>query len=313
MKKKILITGANGQLGRVLADDLVEKYGHDAVLTTDIQKLTDSQNDFEFLDILNTVRLKEIIQDHKVTEVYHLAAILSAGGEFNPIKTWNINFNGYLSILELAKEKKIEKIFFPSTIAVFGQTTPKIETAQDVPLLPTTIYGISKTSGELLSNYYHLKYGVDVRSIRYPGIISYQSIPMGGTTDYAVEIFHAAMKGEKYNCFLAPDTRLPMMYIDDALRGTIELMEMDAKNISVRYGYNISAMSFTPSEIYEAIKKVYPNFEIEYNPDFRQKIAESWSESIDDSKAREDWGWKEKYNLEAMVAEMFNGLKKQNA
>jgi nucleoside-diphosphate-sugar epimerase len=308
---KILITGANGQLGRVLTDVLRDKYGKENVLVSDIQRLDFDQSPFEFLDILNTVRLKEIIGDYKITQVYHLAAILSAGGEYNPLKTWNINLNGLLSILELANEFKLEKVFFPSTIAVFGKTTPRINTPQDVPLLPTTVYGISKSTGELLCNYYHQRFGVDVRSLRYPGIISYQSIPAGGTTDYAVEIYHAAIKGEKYNCFLAKDTRLPMMYIDDALRATVELMEAQPENVKLRYGYNLAAMSFTPEEIYNSIKEYYPDFKIEYEPDSRQKIAETWSETIDDSAAREHWGWKEKYHLKEMTEIMITELRKQ--
>lgn len=308
--KRILITGANGQLGRVLADDLREKYGRESVLVSDIQKITAEQAPFEFLDILNTVRLKEIIGDHKINEIYHLAAILSAGGEYNPLKTWNINLNGLISILELANEFKLNKVFFPSTIAVFGKTTPRENTPQDVPLLPTTVYGISKSTGELLCNYYFKRYGTDVRSLRYPGIISYQSIPAGGTTDYAVEIYHAAVKGEKYTCFLAENTRLPMMYIDDAMKATIELMEAPLEKVKLRYGYNLSAMSFTPKEIYESIKKYYPDFEIEYQPDFRQQIAESWSESIDDSRARMDWGWKEDYDLDKMTNVMITELRK---
>jgi nucleoside-diphosphate-sugar epimerase len=304
--KRILITGANGQLGRVLADDLREKYGRDSVLVSDIQKISSEQAPFEFLDILNTVRLKEIIGDHKINEIYHLAAILSAGGEYNPLKTWNINLNGLISILELANEFKLNKVFFPSTIAVFGKTTPRENTPQDVPLLPTTVYGISKTTGELLCNYYFKRYGTDVRSLRYPGIISYQSIPAGGTTDYAVEIYHAAVKKEKYTCFLAENTRLPMMYIDDAMKATIELMEAPLEKVKLRYGYNLAAMSFTPKEIYESIKKYYPEFEIEY----RQQIAESWSESIDDSRARQDWGWKEEYDLDKMTHVMITELRK---
>lgn len=309
--KKILITGANGQLGRVLSEELREKYGKNNVLVTDIQKISDGHDGpFEFLDILNTVRLKELVADYNITEIYHLAAILSAGGEYNPLKTWNINLNGLLSVLELANEFQLDKVFFPSTIAVFGKTTPRHETPQDVPLLPTTVYGISKSTGELLCNYYFKRYGVDVRSIRYPGIISYQSIPAGGTTDYAVEIYHAAIKGEKYTCFLKEDTRLPMMYIDDAIRGTIELMAANPDDVKLRYGYNLSAMSFTPKEIYESIKAYYPDFEIEYVPDFRQQIAESWTESINDHNAREDWGWKETFDLPKMTHTMITELRK---
>jgi threonine 3-dehydrogenase len=308
---RIMITGANGQLGRVLAEHLRLQYGEDAVLTTDIQKLPDTTGRFEFLDILNTVRFKELLGDYEITQVYHLAAILSAGGEYNPIKTWNINFNGLLTLLELSREMELSRLFFPSTIAVFGRTTPRVETNQDVPLLPTTVYGISKSTGELMCNYYFKRYGVDVRSLRYPGIISYQSLPMGGTTDYAVEIYHAAVKGEKYTCYLKEGTRLPMMYIDDAIRATIELMQAPSENVKLRYGYNLSAMSFTPAEIHASIKKYYPNFEIEYKPDFRQDIAESWSESIDDSSARKHWNWKEEYDLDKMTEIMITELRKQ--
>jgi threonine 3-dehydrogenase len=307
---RILITGANGQLGRVLAQQLRLKYGQENVLTTDIHKLSEDQQPYEFLDIVNTVRLKELVGDYKITQIYHLAAILSAGGEYNPLKTWNINLNGLLSVMELGVEMKLDKVFFPSTIAVFGTTTPRIDTPQDVPLLPSTIYGISKSSGELLCHYYHQRFGLDIRSLRYPGIISYQSIPAGGTTDYAVEIFHAALKKEVYTCFLAENTRLPMMYVDDAIRATIELMQAPPQNVKLRYGYNLAAMSFTPAEIYAEIKKYVPDFKIKYEPDFRQNIAATWSETIDDSMAREHWGWKPEYDLEAMTQLMITELSK---
>ncbi|HRG42641.1 MAG TPA: NAD-dependent epimerase/dehydratase family protein, partial [Saprospiraceae bacterium] len=280
---KILVTGANGQIGRVLTEALRNVYGNDAVLATDITKLETTKEPFEFLDILNNQRLREIVEDHKITQIYHLAAILSANGEWNPIKTWNINLNGLLAILELAREKEMDKIFFPSTIAVFGKTTPRINTPQDVPLLPTTVYGMSKSTGELWCNYYFQRYGVDVRSLRYPGIIGWQSLPAGGTTDYAVEIYHEALKNGKYECFLAENTRLPMMYMDDAIKATIDLMSAPKADIHVRYGYNLAAMSFSPAEIAQEIKKHIPNFEITYKPDFRQDIAASWTESIDDS------------------------------
>ena len=307
-RTKILVTGANGQIGRVLTEALRRVHGQNSVLATDITKLPITVEPFEFLDILNNQRLREIIEDHKITQVYHLAAILSANGEWNPIKTWNINLNGLLSILELAREKEMEKVFFPSTIAVFGNTTPRIDTPQDVPLLPTTVYGMSKSTGELWCNYYFLKYGVDVRSLRYPGIIGWQSLPAGGTTDYAVEIYHEALKNKQYECFLAENTRLPMMYMDDAIKATIDLMEAPKENISVRYGYNLAAMSFTPSEIAEEIKKHIPDFKISYKPDFRQDIASSWSESIDDSKARSDWNWKPDFDLEKMTIDMLKHL-----
>lgn len=306
---KILVTGANGQIGRVLTEELRIKYGTNAVLATDITKLSVTVEPFEFLDILNIQRLREIIIDHGINQIYHLAAILSANGEWNPLKTWNINLNGLLSVLDLAREFNMQKVFFPSTIAVFGTTTPRINTAQDVPLLPSTVYGISKATGELWCNYYFKRYGVDVRSLRYPGIIGWQSLPAGGTTDYAVEIFHAALKDKQYTCFLKEDTRLPMMYMDDAIKATIDLMEAPSETISVRYSYNLAAMSFTPAEIASEIQKHIPEFSISYEPDFRQDIAASWSETIDDSVARNDWNWKPKYDLPSMTKDMLDHLK----
>ncbi len=309
MNDKILITGANGQLGRVLAARLRAKYGKDNVLATDIKEPDFDNYPFEFLDILNMKRFAEVIKDHKITQIYHLAAILSANGEWDPKKTWNVNFNAVLNILAITEEAGIKRFFFPSTIAVFGKTTPRQMTPQHCPLLPETVYGISKATGEYWCNYFYKRYKLDVRSLRYPGIIGYQSLPEGGTTDYAVEIFHAAIKGEKYMCFLDADTRLPMMYIEDAIRGTIELMDDKHENISIRSSYNLAAMSFTPNEIYQEIKKHYPNFEIEYKPDFRQKIAESWTESIDDSYARKDWNWNHQYDLQEMVKTMIKELR----
>jgi len=306
---KILITGANGQIGRVLTEELRKLYGNDAILATDITKLPVTVEPFEFLDILNNQRLKEIVHDHNITQIYHLAAILSANGEWNPIKTWNINLNGLLSILEIAREREMDKIFFPSTIAVFGNTTPRTNTHQDVPLLPTTVYGMSKCTGELWCNYYHQRYGVDVRSLRYPGIIGWQSLPAGGTTDYAVEIFHAALKTKHYSCFLAENTKLPMMYMSDAIKATIDLMNAPKENISIRYSYNLSSMSFTPAEIAAEIRKHIPDFTISYNPDFRQEIAASWSESIDDTKARQDWNWRPSFDLSRMTSDMLIHLK----
>ena len=306
---KILITGANGQIGRVLTEELRKIYGTESILATDITKLPITVEPSEFLDNLKAQRLKEIVHDHNVTQIYHLAAILSANGEWNPIKTWNINLNGLLSILEIAREREMDKIFFPSTIAVFGNTTPRINTPQDVPLLPTTVYGMSKCTGELWCNYYHQRYGVDVRSLRYPGIIGWQSLPAGGTTDYAVEIFHAALKSGHYECFLAENTRLPMMYMNDAIKATIDLMNASKESIAIRSSYNLAAMSFTPDEIASEIRKHIPNFTITYKPDFRQGIASSWSESIDDSKARQDWNWKPSYDLASMTVDMLLHLK----
>ena len=305
---KILITGANGQIGKVLTAALRDRYGIEKVLATDIQKQSEASEPYEFLDILNVTRMEEIIEDHAINQIYHLAALLSASGEYNPQKTWNINLNGLLSVMDLAVKHKIKKVFYPSTIAVFGKTTPRIDTAQDVPLLPETVYGISKVSGELLANYYHNRYGLDIRSIRYPGIISHQSIPQGGTTDYAVEIFYHAVKYGKYECFLAEDTRLPMMYISDAIKATLDLMEANPDSLSVRTSYNLSAMSFTPKEIAAEIRKHIPNFEVTYKPDFRQDIAASWTENIIDEVARNDWGWQENYDLPKMVKEMLDNV-----
>ncbi len=309
-KEKILITGANGQIGKVLTAALREVYGNENVIASDIVKSSEDNDPYVFLDILNETRLFEIVEDYHITQVYHLAAILSASGEWNPMKTWNINLNGLLTILKLAKEKKLNKVFFPSTIAVFGHTTPRSHTAQDVPMTPETVYGMSKVAGELWCNYFHMKFGVDVRSIRYPGIIGYQSIPHGGTTDYAVEIFHDVLKGNTYTCFLGENTRLPMMYIPDSIRATIELMETPANRISVRTSYNLAAMSFTPGELYAQILKHVPDAKIDYKPDFRQKIAEAWSESIDDSMARNDWNWNHEYDLSKMTEDMIFQIKR---
>lgn len=306
--KKILITGANGQLGQVLTSTLAAKYGADNVLATDIQKLNDHQQHFEFLDILNKHRLYEIVKDHKITEVYHLAALLSANGEWNVKKTWDINCNGLLTMLHMVKDLELEKMFFPSTIAIFGQTTPKNNTPQNVPMLPETVYGISKVTGELWCNYFHNKYGTDVRSVRYPGIIGHQSMPGGGTTDYAVEIYHEALKTKNYECFLSADTMLPMMYMDDAIRATTEIMEAPADQIKLRSSYNLAAVSFTPAEVAASIKKQIPEFKITYKPDFRQKIAESWTSSINDQEARKDWKWSHKYDLDKITATMLEAL-----
>jgi len=310
MKEKILVTGANGQIGKVLTKKLREIYGQEQVLASDIVRNNHENEPYVFLDILNETRLHEIIEDHKVNQIYHLAAILSANGEWNPLKTWNINLNGLLTILKLAKDKKVDKVFFPSTIAVFGNTTPKVNTSQYVPLEPETVYGISKVSGELWCQYFHQKFGVDVRSLRYPGIIGYQSIPHGGTTDYAVEMFHSALKGEVYECFLSENRRLPMMYIFDAIHATIKLMEAPADQIKVRTSYNLAAMSFTPLDLQKSIQKQIPEFKVNYIPDFREQIAQGWSESIDDKEARKDWNWANEYDLASLTKDMLINVKK---
>lgn len=305
----ILVTGANGQIGQVLTQRLREIHGAENVLASDITMLDGYTEKFEFLDILNENRLREVVAANEITQIYHLAAILSANGELNPKNTWNVNLNGLRTMLALAVDQKIEKIFFPSTIAVFGNTTPRTNTPQHVPLLPETVYGMSKVAGENWCNYFHKRYGLDVRSIRYPGIIGHQSLPGGGTTDYAVEIFYAALRGEEYTCFLKEDTRLPMMYMSDALRATTDLMDSPEANIKIRSSYNLAAMSFSPIEIVQEIQKHIPDFKVKFEPDFRQDIAASWTESIDDSHARKDWGWNHEYNLENMVSDMLENVK----
>lgn len=305
---KILITGANGQIGTALAAALRDRYGRDKVLCTDIRRPKEDHGPFEMLDILNVQRMSEIIEDHHVTQVYHLAAILSANGEWNPKKTWNVNLNGQLSILELAHQYQMDKVFFPSTIAIFGSTTPKANTPQHTAAEPSTVYGMSKLAGELWCQYYHSRYEVDVRSLRYPGVIGWQSAPGGGTTDYAVEIFHAAIKHENYTSYLSENTFLPMLYMEDAIRATIELMEAPASQLSIRTSYNLSGLSVSPGTLHQEIKKHFPDFTIRYEEDFRQKIADSWTESIDDSVARKDWGWKESYDLARMTRDMLYNL-----
>lgn len=261
------------------------------------------------LDVMNKEMLHVQVIRQNITQIYLLAAILSATGEKNPNLAWSLNMQSLLNVLDIAREEKLTKVYWPSSIAVFGPTSPKQNCPQQTIIEPTTVYGISKYAGEFWCNYYFQRYGVDVRSLRYPGLISYKSAPGGGTTDYAVEIFHEALEEKKYECFLQEDTYLPMMYMPDAIRATIELMEAPASKISVRTSYNLSGMSFSPTEIAAAIKKYMPEFEITYKPDYRQAIANSWPQSIDDAVARKDWGWKEEYNLEAMVKDMLFNLK----
>lgn len=306
----VLIVGANGQLGSVLTDALRKELGTDQVIATDIRMPKEEKGPFELLDALDGEQLHRLVRKHKVTEIYQLAAILSAKGEENPKLAWDINMNGLFNVLEVSREHGL-KVFFPSSIAVFGSHTPRQNTPQETIIHPETSYGISKAAGENWCQYYHLKHGVDVRSIRYPGVIGYQSLPGGGTTDYAVDIFHSAVKEQSFTCFLKPETRLPMIYMADAIRATLELMQAPTDQISIRTSYNLAGMSFTPTELHQAICKYFPDFLIEYQPDFRQKIAASWSETIDDTKARKDWGWQAEYDLDKMTDDMIYHLRKQ--
>jgi nucleoside-diphosphate-sugar epimerase len=302
----ILITGANGQIGTELTHKLLER-GH-RVIATDVSSPRAVLTEFEILDVQDELRLKSILLRNDVTQIYHLAAILSARGEQQPTLAWQINVNGSLKILDAACDLKVERVFMPSSIAVFGDTTPKINTPQYTSMEPATMYGVSKVAGELLGSYYYEKKGLDVRSLRYPGLISYKTKPGGGTTDYAIEIFHAARTAGKYTCFLNADTRLPMMYMPDALRATLQLMDADRADLTVNTAYNLAAISFTPAEIAAEIQKHIPSFTIEYVPDFREQIARSWSESIDDSAARTDWNWQHEYDLSKMTADMLANI-----
>lgn len=313
-KDNILVIGSQGQIGTVLTEALRERYSIHQVIASDINPPKQApQGPFEQLDILDGEALHQLVKKHHITQIYHLAALLSAKGEQNPRQTWNVNMNGLFNVLEVARQEKLDKVYFPSSIAVFGGQTPKKATPQFTVLQPETMYGITKEVGEHLAQYYYKKFGVDVRSLRYPGLISYQSLPGGGTTDYAVDIFHKAVAGETFECFLERDTMLPMMYMPDAIRATLELMEAPVEQLSMHYGYNVRAMSFSPEQLAQEIQKHLPDFEIVYQPDYRQQIADSWVESMDDSYARNDWGWQEEYDLPAMVEDMLLHLKKQKA
>jgi nucleoside-diphosphate-sugar epimerase len=306
---KILIVGSQGQIGLELTQELRAIYGNDNVIASDLKAPEQSNGPFETLDVMDKNRLDEIFKKHNVTQVYLLAALLSATAEKNPRFAWDLNMEGLFNVLNAAKEGILKKVYWPSSIAVFGPTTPRKNTPQYTVMEPNTIYGISKQAGERYCEYYNQKYGVDVRSIRYPGLIGYKSAPGGGTTDYAVHIYHEALKNKKYECFLSADTELPMMYMPDALKATITLMEAPAEQVKIRSSYNVAGMSFNPEEIAAEIRKYIPDFTISYNPDFRQAIANSWPQSIDDTQAKADWGWKPQYDLAGMTKDMLENLK----
>ncbi len=313
MSTKILIIGACGQIGTELTQKLRAIYGVENVIASDIRKLNiDVVNSgpFEVVNALDFNQIQHLVEIHKIDEVYLMAALLSATAEKNPAFAWDLNMNSLFHVLNLAKAGKIKKIFWPSSIAVFGPTTPRENTPQYTIMEPSTVYGISKQSGERWCEYYHNTYGVDVRSIRYPGLISWSSPPGGGTTDYAVDIFYKALSKKKYECFLSSETKMPMMYMDDAIAATIQIMQAPAEQVKIRSSYNLAAMSFTPTEIAAEIKKHIPDFNISYNPDFRQKIADSWPASIDDSSARKDWNWNHQFDIESTTKDMLEHLKK---
>lgn len=311
-KDKILILGAGGQIGVELTLALRNVYGEGNVVATDIRdehELLKGTGPFEVLDAMDAAAIVNTVKKHGITQIYLLAALLSATGEKAPKKAWDINMQSLLQILDICVEHKLDKLYWPSSIAIFGSTTPKANTAQKTIVEPGTVYGISKYAGELWCQYYQNRWGLDVRSLRYPGLISWKSEPGGGTTDYAVDIFYEALKTKKYNCFLEENTYLPMMYMDDAIRGTLEIMEASAEKIRSRMAYNFSAMSFSPTELANVIKKSIPDFEISYAPDYRQQIAQGWPQSIDDADARSDWGWKHAFDVDKMAADMLKNLK----
>lgn len=311
---KILVIGSSGQIGTELVMELRSLYGAGNVVACDLkasaQEVMES-GAFESLDVLDKQKLYEVIKKHNITHVYLLAALLSATAEKNPMFAWKLNMESLFNILELAKEGHIKKIYWPSSIAVFGPTTPRLNTPQYTIVEPSTIYGISKQAGERWCEWYFKKYGVDTRSLRYPGLIGWKSAPGGGTTDYAVHIFHEALKTNSYECFLSENTVLPMMYMPDAIRATIEIMDAPSEKIKIRGAYNLAGTSFSPKEIAIEIGKKLPGFQISYNPDFRQQIADSWPASIDDAQAKEDWGWKPQFDLLGITSDMLHHLKQK--
>lgn len=314
-KEKILVIGASGQIGVELTLALRKIYGNAQVVASDLREensLLKGTGPYVSLDVMNKEMLHVQVIRQNITQIYLLAAILSATGEKNPNLAWHLNTQSLLNVLDITREENLHKVYWPSSIAVFGPTSPRINCPQQTIIEPITVYGISKYAGEFWCKYYNQRYGVDIRSLRYPGLISYKSSPGGGTTDYAVEIYHGALEDKRYTSFLSRDTYLPMMYMPDAIRATIELMEADAAKISVRTSYNIAGISFSPEEIATEIKKHIPEFSIDYKPDYRQAIADSWPQSIDDKVARSDWGWKHEYDLLRMTEDMLTNLQKQD-
>lgn len=313
--KRILITGAVGQIGSEFTLKMREIYGGENVIATTRKspptEAIQKTGPFEFLNVTDRESLEAVCKKYEVNAIINMAAILSAVGEEKPMLAWDVNMNGLINVLEVAREMEMEQVLIPSSIAVFGPETPKLNTPQETVLKPTTMYGITKVSGELLADYYVQKYGMDVRGLRYPGIISHETLPGGGTTDYAVEIYYEALKKGKYTCFVNKDTKLPMMYMPDCIKATVDLFQADKASLKHHSDFNVTGMSFTVEDLANEIKKHIPSFEVEYKPDFRQDIADSWPDSIDDSAAREEWGWKPDYDLAAMTEDMLENLKKK--
>lgn len=309
--EKILVTGAAGQLGSELTQALTDIYGGEAVIASDLNPYKSSKFDycrFETLDVMDRANLEGLIKRENIKQVYHLAAILSAVGEQKPLLAWEVNMGSLLYLLEIAKDYKLDRVYWPSSIAVFGPNSPTQQTPQNCVMDPDTVYGISKQAGERWCNYYFRNHNVDIRSLRYPGLIGYKTLPGGGTTDYAVDIYHKAMAGKKFECFIDKDTYLPMMYMPDAIKATLDLMHAPKENVKIRSSYNLGGMSLSPQDIYESIKNYFPSFDISYRPDFRQKIAESWPDSIDDAAAKNDWGWQHRYDLTNMTRDLLHHL-----
>ena len=313
--KKIMVTGSVGQIGSELTMELRKKYGNDNVVacgrkTKPSETLLNS-GPFEYIDILQRKTVEKIVKKYDIDTIYNMAAILSAVGEEKPLLCWDVNINGMYNILEIAREHEMTRVFVPSSIAAFGPETPRKNTPQETVLKPKTMYGVTKVAGELLGDYYFKRFNLDVRGVRYPGIISSETLPGGGTTDYAVAIFYEAIKNKKYTCFVKEETTLPMMYMPDCIKGTINLMEADISKLKHHCDFNMASMSFSAGELAAEIKKHIPEFEVEYNPDFRQAIADSWPQSIDDTAARKEWGWKPSYNLSSMTKDMLEKLQKR--